>query len=71
MVAPRFPGNGLLKYLFQLLVAERVFEWRLDVYLIVNKKAWAKLAVCRESEAVAQRAEMVAEGTDETNFPFG
>jgi len=71
MMPPRFPGNGLLKYLFQMLVVESISERRLDVHLIVSKKAWAKFPVGCEPEAVARRTEMVAEGTDETNFPLG
>lgn len=71
MMPPRFPGNGLLKYLFQMFVAVPVSERRLDVHLVVSKKTWAKLAVCREPEAVARRAEVMAEGTDETDFPLG
>ena len=68
---PRFPGNGLLKYPSQILLTASASKWGFDVHLIVSKKAWAKLAVWREPGAVARRAEVVAEGTDETNFPLG
>ncbi len=71
MMPLRLPGDGLLKYLSQIFLAASVSKGGFDVYLIVSEKVWANLAVCREPEAVTQRAEMVAEGTDETNFPFG
>jgi hypothetical protein len=71
MMPSWFPGYGLLKYLFQIFLAASVSKWRLDVHLIISKKAWAKPAVCGEPEAIARRAEVVAHGTNETDLPSG
>jgi hypothetical protein len=71
MMPPWFPGYGLLKHLFQIFLAATVSKCRLDINLIVCKKAWAKPAVCGKPEAIARRAEVVTNGTDETDLPSG
>ena len=71
MVLPWFFCNCFAKQPFQIFLAAPVSKRRLDVNLIVGKKAGTKLAVCCESEAIARRAKMVAEGTDKTDFSPG
>ena len=71
MMPPWFSGNRFAKQSFQIFLATPVSKRRLDVNLIVGKKTGAKLAICCEPEAITRRAKVVAEGTDETNFPLG
>ena len=68
VVLPWFPGDSFPKQFLQILLGAFISKRRLDVHLIVGKKAGAKFAVGCESQAVASRAEVVAESADKTNF---
>jgi hypothetical protein len=71
LVFGRFMSYGDSENFSQLLIRSTGAQQLFQGLVAIGQQAGAKLAVCRQAEAVTAVAEMMTQSADESDFSFG